>query len=522
MRLAGGAGASLVVCALALAACTDGSSGGEVAEVDETAAVDEAGEDEAGEDEAEEPPAAIEEVWRTDLDLEIFSGPDRTDDGMVVAYATDDDELFLLGIDAETGEERWRQAASPGEVVTGIAVTPNVIGGYPVYFRPGDTHELFAQLVVADPATGDDVVVTDPMLFMSPPHACDDEEVAICLSARSGYEDSRTSLMLELDGDGSLEPDPGTQGLPAEGRPLSTGLYDVRIDGTEYLVAVDGEQELWRVEVEDAFGPGYTSDAGWAWSYDEQADRYIGLLGYDYGVDEFPFVLDLAWARTVALDGGSGEVLWAEDGVRDRCGTALSTPDDETLEAERDGERIRRHPVPVRCRTSGELLYEDEEDFDPTQDAVEVVLEGYEVETGETRWELALDPEEAGPLLYALGFFSEEPLVRGAGTEVVAPNDGQRVVMDLATGDQREVAEGETFWCAAPSQEFDYRVPYYIQDEPHYRRIGGRTYEWCDVDGEVLDDATPPAGVPNGVGTWVEDLVVVATPDGLRAYAVPD
>jgi hypothetical protein len=298
------------------------------------------------------------------------------------------------------------------------------------------------------------------------------------------------------------------------------GLYDVRVEDIEYLAVIEDDRELWRIGVDDAFGSGYTSNVAWAWSYDEQADRYIGYLGYDHGVDGFPFSLDLALARTVALDGGSGEVLWAEDGVLDRCGTALSLPDDETLEARRGGERILRHSVPVRCRTSGTLVYEDEEDTEPTRESVEVVLEGYDVETGRTRWELELDPEEAGPLVSAIGFFSEEPLVRGAGTEIVAPHDDRRVVVDLASGDQRDVTEDETFWCAGPRQEFDYRVPYYIDDEPRYFRIGGRAYEWCDVDGEVLEDAASPAGVPNGVGAWVEDRVVVATPEGLRAYSI--
>jgi hypothetical protein len=204
MRFAGTAGVPLAVLAVALVACTDASSDEDVTGTDPAAEV----QDDEDPSEVDEQPAAMDEVWRSGLDLEIFSGPVSADDGMVVAYAIEGDELFLLGVDAEVGEERWRQPASPGEVVPGIAVTPNVIGGYPVYFRPGDTHELFARLVVADPATGDDLVVTEPMLFMSPPHACDDDEVAICLLARSDYGEPRSSRLIELDGDGSLETDP--------------------------------------------------------------------------------------------------------------------------------------------------------------------------------------------------------------------------------------------------------------------------------------------------------------------------
>lgn len=109
----------------------------------------------------------------------------------------------------------------------------------------------------------------------------------------------------------------------------------------------------------------------------------------------------------------------------------------------------------------------------------------------------------------------------GRARRSLPPHGGQRVVMDLASGDQRDAVEDEAFWCAGPRKEFDYRVPYVTQGEPTNHRLGGRAYEWCDVDGEVLDGATPPADLPNGVGTWVDDLVVVATPERLRAYSAP-
>jgi hypothetical protein len=470
-------------------------------------------------DETPEAPEAeaLEVDWSTDLPL--FSGPRRAGD-VVVAYVTDDDRLYLVGVEGSSGDELWRQEASPGEVVTGIGVTPRVIDGYPVYYRPSDVDNLFAQLVVADPNTGEDVVVTEPKLFQSVPAACTDDETAICVRVRDSYEGTGTAQRLEIDGDGSLVRDTALAAAPSGSRSIgSEGLLDVRSGDTEYLAAYDSDDgdEMWRLDISEIFGENYSTNFGWGWYYDRPTDRYVGYV--DSGHDDVgeTQVLDLSRNRLVAIERSTGDVEWTEDGVRHLCYSTLNVPTDEEQAARAAGEDSPGlAPLPVRCRTEGTVTFGGGDDG-PELDDIDVTLEGFDPATGATTWDVPLGA--ALPLLGWLGSSAtDEPVLRVDTTGAVLTVDGEPTVIDLATGETREFGD-ETLWCSTDTTEFEYREPYYFSGEPTHTRRGERLTTWCDASGEIVDDPDDaPAVVPNGIGTQIGDLRIVGTPDGLVAY----
>lgn len=459
---------------------------------------------------ATEEPPELEVAWETGLN--VVSGPRMAGAEVALVYVAQDRDLYLVAVDAESGEELWRQAASPGEVVTGIAVTPKVVDGHPVYLRPSDVDNLYAELVVADPKTGDDVVATEPLLFRSTPSACDDDDSAICLRVRESYDDSSTWRRLDLDGDGSLVQDEALEART--GRALgSQGLLDVREDDTEYLAVYDDGEELWRHPLSELFGADYSSDHGWGWRYDEQADLYVGSVWFEPEEDGELTILDLERSKVVAIERSTGEVAWTDEGVSHQCVSSLDVPTDEELEREAAGEAGSYFSVPVRCRMEGTVTFGGEDS--PQHEGIDVTLEGFDPQTGETRWSLGVG--ETLSLLGPLG--GNEPLSLADRTGVVVDVDGEPTVVDLVTGETRSANE-ETLWCSRPETgSFEYREPYYSDGEPLHDRYGEAAYEWCDSSGEAVGGSAPaPAEVPNGVGARAGDLTLVATPDGLVAY----
>jgi hypothetical protein len=498
-----------------LVACSGSASEPDTGTDPTPAAADDEGTD--GAEVATDDPV-LEELWARP-DLALVAGPVRADDEIAVGYVTDGDRLHLVGIEAATGDERWRQEASPGEVVTGIAVVPRVVDDHPVYLRPDPAGNLFARLVVADPATGEDRLVSDPMLFTSQPGECADDRRSVCVNARSSSDEwPSRPMQLDLDGDGALTE---RERLTDAGRtrPIGAqGLVDLREGDTPYLAVFEDGRVRWRAPVTELFGDeGYTTDAGWGFHYDEPTERYVGSVGFHPTEEASAVVWDLSRFRMVAFDRGTGELRWRTDAVQPLCSYNLDVPTDEAEQRRAAGETTHYLPVPVRCHLTGTVSFpKDGEGGDP--EGVAVTVQGFDPETGETTWEIPVADEARGDLAFVPGEGTDRPVVRGSGTEVVVPASDGPVVVDLASGTQRPPGDDETFWCQQPEQRFDYREPYYFDGEPRHERRGGVTYAPCDVDGRAVAD--PPAGqLPNGVATPVGDRFLISTPDGLRAFA---
>lgn len=458
------------------------------------------------------PPAEIDEpvqvVWSVDLD--IVAGP-RIAGDTVLVHVVEGEQLSLVGFDADSSAERWRAPASPGEVVTGIAVVPRVVDGHPVYFRPHDRDNLYAELVVADPVTGDDIAVSDALLFRSTPSTCPDDERAICLQVRETYDDTATAQRMGIDADGSLTEDTVMAGVEHWNRPIGArGLVDLRVDDVEYLAVYEAGEELWRHPVEELFGERHSSNFGWSWGYDEATDLYIGSFGFEPDETEDTQILDMSRGKLVAVERTTGEVRWIEEGVYDHCGGAAAVPGDDAIALQAAGESVAGvRDLPVRCHVSGELVFGSDVEPEP----VDIRVEGYDPATGRTVWQV-----EAGDARVLLGNFARSedgPVMLAGSTGIVVDIDGTPTVIDLATGETAEAGD-ETLWCRGEPVSFDYHEPYYINDEPITGRYGDSPTSWCDADGAATGE--PPAEVHHAIGQRIGDVTYVMTTGGLVAY----
>lgn len=144
---------------------------------------------------APEPP--IREAWRSASITPI--GQPVAEGDVAVVYGTVDKDLYLYGIGMADGAVRWRQPASPGLVVAGIAVEPTVIDHRVVYFRPDPSGQLATRLVVASPDTGADLFVSAPAFFLSHPSRCPDG-ADICLMALQGETGVRRRFSVDARG----------------------------------------------------------------------------------------------------------------------------------------------------------------------------------------------------------------------------------------------------------------------------------------------------------------------------------
>jgi hypothetical protein len=99
-------------------------------------------------------PAILERIWSVAIDP--VSDVVAVDE-VAILYSTSANGLLLHGFDAASGVERWRHAAAPAP---GEFAHADVHGGTLTYFRAHADRAL-SHVVLADPATGVDLAVTD-------------------------------------------------------------------------------------------------------------------------------------------------------------------------------------------------------------------------------------------------------------------------------------------------------------------------------------------------------------------------
>lgn len=468
-----------------LAACTDGSPT-----------------DGSDPQSSSEPPRA-EQVWS--LDAPVIGQPVAAGD-VALVYVAQAQELALVGVDAATGEQLWSQPASPGAVITGIAVAPKVVesaDGKPLaaYFRPDPTGNLFARLVLADPRTGQDVVASQPMLFSSTPDECPDDQ-DVCARARPGDQEPAATFRLRL-ADGSLVPEPDrVEGLIRGIGP--EGISDVRLAEVEYLARVEDGAVVWQTPIDELFGPGYSTDGGWGWEYYAGEDLFVGFVRQrppDLPPGS-PREFDLSSYVTVAIDASTGERVWRDDASLPYCSYDLPLP------RGLDSEDEDVSPVPIRCRYAGSAVILDGEE--PVFDNLEVTVEGFDAKTGETTWTLPLGAVEG------LVFTGGVGAVAGP-EEIVLPAPDGAVIVNLLDGATRDPASDEVLACQSERVTFDYREPYYFGDVAVLERSGGTFTVPCLPDGTPSAEPMSTAAI-QGVALDIADRLVLAVEGGLVGY----
>ena len=426
-----------------------------------------------------------------DIDLPVIGQPVAAGE-VAVVYSQEGGRLALVGVDPETGEERWTEEAGPGYVVTGIPIYPVVVDGRNgepavAYFRPTNSAgALMARLIVADPVTGEDLASSTAELFIEPPAQCDDGQ-DVC-ARTGGANGSQGRVRLELEsGETVPEPQPEADSQRAIG---NDGLTDLRIDGTQYIARVDGDSIQWKTPVATAFGPGFSTDGGWSWEHHRAEGIFVGTIG-TAPVEE-PAPVDLSRNKTVALDDATGQVRWSNDGSGVWCSSNLAIP--APLQGAFD-----RPAQPIRCRLVGTAVPGDE----PTFEGLDVTLEGFDVSTGATTWAARLGDMPA--ILYGGGASA----VVDDRTTAIRHGDTVEAI-DLTDGTTGPVDPAEALGCSSEVVEFDYARAYPGPKGPVKKRIGGTLAFACDPQLEPVDGPLE-ARIAEAMGVAIGTMAVVAT-----------
>lgn len=377
--------------------------------------------------------------------------------------------------------------------MTGIAVYPRAIDDRLVYFRPDRQGNLFARPVSADPRTGSDRWVSDPVLFRSNLAHCGRD---LCLQLRWSYDSS--SIWVRFDPRQGF--DRPERRLPAGSRQLGDGVLDLGGE-PEVLAGFDEDGVRWRLPVTEAFSPVHSSDGGWYLVTQDGA--VLGSLG-TRPPDELPdrWEVDLATSMTAGIDARRGELLWKDRGSSFACDGTLAV-------AMTDGAADDDHAVhPLRCRLRGTMVYgRDVPDAERVRD-LDVVVERFDPRSGRVVWSVPLG---AAPEL-VVG--AEDLPVASDRAVVITTGAGPRV-LDVVSGQRRPPPPDEVVWCSR-SAEFRYREPHHYDGVPLHERRGGILVAPCRPDRSI--SATPPTIVPTTIGAHRGARAVIATPDGLVAY----
>jgi outer membrane protein assembly factor BamB len=425
-------------------------------------------------------------AWETTL--RAMHVPAATDTGFAFYRFTPERDFQVVSLDAETGEVRWKAAASPSAIVGGeglqLATSPD--RKLVIWLKPGKKYTSGGVSVTAsDEATGEPAwsFGGGKLEVDSTPSLCRDGE-AFCVVGRR-EPGARTSLMeLDLENGELLRNRPLSQ--TEIFRELSDGLRD---DGKRFLGVNQAGRQLWSRTYADVFGGAdVTPDFGW--DIQRQEGRFVGSVGYR-DVSGPRGSIDLRrMGDTAGFDARTGRTLWVKHGATVQCGSLQFLVD---------------HPM--RCSYQGRIVVENEnEDFK----GLDVTLEGFDPKTGKATWTW-----RAGnvPALVNGG-----PGVTRIGTAQYAIKTAKgTTILDADEGPVGTAAAGLVGWCdgsntAVPRAQRQIAL---FDEEQGYATVG-----WfpCKTNGQSLD--VPPS-TPSFATATVAGVSVFTTEDGEVRAAKP-
>jgi hypothetical protein len=415
---------------------------------------------------------------------------------VVVAYGTVDRDLLMFGLSVADGTIRWRQAASPSLVASGIPLTPDVIGGRVAYFRPDRSANLGARLVVAAPDTGADLLVSEPLHFTSYPQSCADGR-DVCVRVVQG--DRSVSRRFSVEARGVVS-DSGAP--PPDSRFVGTNLLELGQRQPEVLAGFDGGVVRWRSPLGRHFSPGHSTDQGWHFELYRAAGVHVGSVGSNTDGDATKGGVDLSKSESAGIRASDGSSAWKAEQTNFLCYSKF----DLTRKVEGNTERW-----PVRCRMRG-VLHFDRATEVSRYDDLDVTIEGFDVSTGATTWSVPLGP--------ATTFMEEHrKAIAVSETEALLQGSDGPVIIDLTNGAIRRPTPTEAFWCGK-DLFFQYREAKQFRDgSTHDRWRSGTLLYSCAGDGSPA--STIPRSIPPSLGAKVGDRTVLALADALAAYDPP-
>ncbi len=424
---------------------------------------------------------SLEIAW-VNRELDPIDQPVAVGQVAVGIVATPDRELLLVGLDPATGQTRWRQPITPSVVTPGVRVEFVPVGEDKIaYFRPTSAGDGYAELVLADAATGADLAKTPEARFTSPPYLCASEK-DVCATSRTAGAGRDVAHRLETaTGRYVAEGDH----LPSGAREIANGgLFDLGDRPGNTLGLLRDGLIRWRTPISAAFPPGFTTDHGWSWLFFSEQHVFAGSVGGPFVTDGTKRILDLVHgSATAGLSETDGSVLWRNDGSA-RC-------------------RVPTRNYPVRCRRRGTVILEA--DGKPAFRNLDVTIEGFDVRTGKTTWSVPLGDD--GSLVAG---DVRQPIA--GPTQLVLTAPAGPVVLDYATGKVSPPGTGATFWCMK-DRSYEFELGYRSQGVVSFNRPGGVLAAICDQYSQPATDF-PSAAATMTVGAVVGDHVLVAVSNG--------
>jgi hypothetical protein len=401
-------------------------------------------------------------------------------------------DFEVVSVDAKTGQTRWRAAASPSTVATGVAM--NVVvptgGRSVVCMQPGASYsEGEVSLVSSDEATGRVVwsFGNGTLLLSTPPSSCQSGR-SVCFDGRPGLGQPSEHFTVDASS-GSVRSE-----VPLKGadffREVGDGLRD---DGQGHLVAVDANGKvLWARSFSQVFDG---EDVGLtAYDFTKQGTTYLGSLGYaNYQVQTSGTVntLDLANSgATAEFDVRTGRTLWVRPRYSIDCGPFVFSID---------------HPA--MCRFTGVKTWHTGDALATFKD-FGLTLEGFDLKTGRKTWSWTTkDPD----------FFDTGKVVRIDDTHYAVTLDHTNVVIDLSAGARRANISELSGWCdagAVVTPRADHMIDV-------YQGYGYASEGWspCQAGKGALDVAP---NAPSFAGDVVDGVLAWVDPNGLvKASRIP-
>jgi hypothetical protein len=423
-------------------------------------------------------------VW-VNSDLRPLGQPIAIGSVVVGIVIDDRDQLFVVAIDPATGNERWRQQTAPSVIAREVELRAVPISGAAVaYLRPKSqafgarATGGYAELVIADARTGQDLAESPPAVFGSLPYPCGNARDA-CSVSRAVHQSSAHHHRLEVATGAWLEQ---REELPQQARMLDgDGLLDLGDRPDDALGWLRDGKLRWRAPVRAAFPAGFSSDHGWEWSLYDAQRAIVGSLGGAPVTSDGTRVYDLSRTQaTAGLSEDTGAVLWRDSGSFIGCHLGA-----------------RSAGCPVRCRSRGVLSVSPDERGSVKD--LEVTVEGFEPMTGETTWSVAMGPVEA------LAVPSQAAIAVAGPAQVVVTGAAGPVVLDYAVGSVTAPDPGETFWCMTT---IHYELPRERLSSDGVladTRTGGQFAAICDSQGRpstLLPGMTATLGASVQVGNY--------------------
>jgi len=395
--------------------------------------------------------------------LHVVAGPVAAGNRALVVARSASGALALAAVDPASRTVSWQLPYAASDITAGVELTPAVIDGMTVDLAPGNKRGSVITEGVSI-SSGTVAWRRAAGTITSPPSACAGHRY-FCVIGQS-----RLQLLAPMTG-------AVVRTVPGVERTLATDLFELTATPETWSQVGSSGSVAWTRPLSSIFGPGYSSNYGWA---------IFSADGIDYGsVSAVPqgSSNNLGRSKTVGFSSATGQVIWSLPGEFE-CG----------------GELLSMSTAPVVCRFSG-TIHQPSPGTLPSLAGVTLDMEGIDPTTGKITWTRLI--HEVKQVTFATG----TPFA--AGTRIVmATPGGPAVTLDLRTGAETPVHAGTVFWCAHTVTSYPTRTA------QGGRRSGAPDYRGCTESGAPIP--TRPSAFPRTVGVTVGQDVIWLSPTGLQ------